>query len=375
MNDVLTIEPANSKVLVKTRVPLTYDPDAMLAVEGGLKYLPVVRTKADPLEFTFDCTQAIPLAHILQEAVFEKDDAISFVCALLDQVCTTALVLPVIVHPDCVFLDAATLQISVCALPLALDAWMVRDGDFRFFTGYLLDHLQVKNAWDLSGCLYAGIKAQTCDPNTISAQLKTFKRARNGFFSFRKRESSHKDCALLQSIAASFALRFVSDRFENPPECIPLKKTSTKPDIQTVLPQLPAIPDPPVPPEAASVEKMHPQSMPERFIYIEPAEEETVLLNPDIELEPARIDIAGESFPLFGLEICIGRHLSNDLRLQDPSVSSMHARIIKEQNRFYIQDLKSSNGTFLDGRKVTRKMRLKNGMEVSFGNLSGIFYE
>ena len=41
----------------------------------------------------------------------------------------------------------------------------------------------------------------------------------------------------------------------------------------------------------------------------------------------------------------------------------------------YIQDLKSTNKTYLNGKEVKRKMRLKNGMKVRFGDVECEFKE
>jgi pSer/pThr/pTyr-binding forkhead associated (FHA) protein len=50
-------------------------------------------------------------------------------------------------------------------------------------------------------------------------------------------------------------------------------------------------------------------------------------------------------------DLTIGRDQSNDLVLDNPAVSRAHARIYKTQWPFYIEDLKSANGTFLNGAK------------------------
>ncbi len=60
--------------------------------------------------------------------------------------------------------------------------------------------------------------------------------------------------------------------------------------------------------------------------------------------------------------LLIGRASSNDIQINDAAVSSKHARLITEQDPFidgqlitYLEDLDSTNGTDLNGNKVTRE--------------------
>ena len=69
----------------------------------------------------------------------------------------------------------------------------------------------------------------------------------------------------------------------------------------------------------------------------------------------------------------IGRHLNSDIVIASPSVSNKHARINVEQACF-ITDLRSSNGTFLNGKKVLHA-RLKGGDIINFAGISATFFE
>ena len=50
----------------------------------------------------------------------------------------------------------------------------------------------------------------------------------------------------------------------------------------------------------------------------------------------------------------IGRKTDNTLAIEDPAVSGHHARIVKVQAVFFIEDLKSTNGTSVNGQPITR---------------------
>lgn len=65
-----------------------------------------------------------------------------------------------------------------------------------------------------------------------------------------------------------------------------------------------------------------------------------------------------------------------DLVLEDVSVSRMHARIIKEQDGMYLEDLNSTNGTFKNGLRMQpyEKRKLEEGDEIRFGKKDFVYY-
>lgn len=69
----------------------------------------------------------------------------------------------------------------------------------------------------------------------------------------------------------------------------------------------------------------------------------------------------------------LGRHPNNTLRLADREVSKEHASIEQVGGGFLLRDLNSSNGTFVNGRKV-RELRLRDGDEIALGNSRLIFH-
>lgn len=74
----------------------------------------------------------------------------------------------------------------------------------------------------------------------------------------------------------------------------------------------------------------------------------------------------GQVFSLEGTELVIGRSPSASFRLSDEGVSRRHALLIHTRGHYFIQDLESSNGTFLEGRRVKRAP-LMEGDLVQFG--------
>ena len=64
----------------------------------------------------------------------------------------------------------------------------------------------------------------------------------------------------------------------------------------------------------------------------------------------------------------VGRLAENSLVIQDTSVSSRHAEISFRDNAFFVKDLGSTNGTFLNGEQITESP-LNHGDELSFGSI------
>ena len=74
----------------------------------------------------------------------------------------------------------------------------------------------------------------------------------------------------------------------------------------------------------------------------------------------------GQVFSLDGNEIVIGRSSGAALRVPDEGVSRRHALLLRTRGHYFIQDLESSNGTFLEGRRVKRAP-LMEGDLLQFG--------
>ena len=78
------------------------------------------------------------------------------------------------------------------------------------------------------------------------------------------------------------------------------------------------------------------------------------------------------SFPLTRDSTALGRHKNNDVVVSDPKVSSFHARIDKTREGYLILDLKSRNGSFVNGKRVESAL-LKTGDEVRLGTARLIY--
>jgi diguanylate cyclase (GGDEF)-like protein len=75
---------------------------------------------------------------------------------------------------------------------------------------------------------------------------------------------------------------------------------------------------------------------------------------------------AGSVIAIERLPFTIGRHPTNVLRIDEESISRFHARIVRESERFVVEDLESRNGTFVAGARVKRQA-LEDGTSLTLG--------
>ena len=76
----------------------------------------------------------------------------------------------------------------------------------------------------------------------------------------------------------------------------------------------------------------------------------------------------GVRVPLTGA-LSIGRAADNAIQLDDRSVSRHHARVLADKGGAFVEDAGSTHGTFLDGRPVGARARLRDGARVHVGNV------
>ncbi|MBV8344115.1 MAG: FHA domain-containing protein [Candidatus Eremiobacteraeota bacterium] len=63
----------------------------------------------------------------------------------------------------------------------------------------------------------------------------------------------------------------------------------------------------------------------------------------------------------------LGRDKGTEIVLRDPEVSRRHARFESQDGVVFVEDLKSSNGTYLNGRRVTEAIEVRQGDEIDVG--------
>ena len=78
-------------------------------------------------------------------------------------------------------------------------------------------------------------------------------------------------------------------------------------------------------------------------------------------------DNTGQVFKLDDQKNIIGRHNTNTVFIDDEQISRKHAMIYFDQENYWIEDLRSKNGVYVNGKKIALPQRLRNGNLIKLG--------
>ena len=83
----------------------------------------------------------------------------------------------------------------------------------------------------------------------------------------------------------------------------------------------------------------------------------------------------GKSFELTKNELYIGRDVNNDIVINDSEISRKHARLILQAGGFVLEDLGSTNGTFVNGQRLMGPHVLRPGELIMLGENVSLAFE
>jgi len=83
----------------------------------------------------------------------------------------------------------------------------------------------------------------------------------------------------------------------------------------------------------------------------------------------------GKTFPIEADEVNFGRDLANDITISDPEISRRHARFFVRDDNIFLEDLGSTNGTFLNGERISTPQQLRAGDVITFGEHIVVVFE
>jgi pSer/pThr/pTyr-binding forkhead associated (FHA) protein len=94
---------------------------------------------------------------------------------------------------------------------------------------------------------------------------------------------------------------------------------------------------------------------------------------PAASLEVVRGQFAGACFQVERAVCSIGRGEENDVRIRDDTVSLTHATLLRKGGAWFVVDLRSMNGTYVDGSRVSGERELHTGARVRLGGVELTF--
>ncbi|MCF0106986.1 MAG: FHA domain-containing protein [Holdemanella sp.] len=266
----------------------------------------------------YSISHLVCLEDFMKQYIFEKEEGYYFLENVLERAIATNRNKPILYDARYIFLSEHGEAVYFVVLPVLVDQWMAQKENIRDFVNYLCTNIQTNTTFEIPGFLLRFLDSPEFSlPNLILGLKNIQKLYYPAKFSFFKR------------------------RKETTFYC----KEPIHPLYQIQQPSIP-----------------------------EAIGEKTMLLGMEFR-NCAYLIKADVRYDLISEEMIVGRSMACDIRLDDTSISLKHARITCEESRFYVQDLKSTNGTYLEGKKVQRKMRLKDGMHISFANCTFEFHQ
>ena len=86
----------------------------------------------------------------------------------------------------------------------------------------------------------------------------------------------------------------------------------------------------------------------------------------EVQLLCADPNVGSHTFTLDGQRVTIGRRSDNKVRIGDPEMSRRHCEVAQIKDMVVIRDLGSSNGTFVNGHRITQAI-VKPGDSLRMG--------
>jgi pSer/pThr/pTyr-binding forkhead associated (FHA) protein len=90
-------------------------------------------------------------------------------------------------------------------------------------------------------------------------------------------------------------------------------------------------------------------------------------------LEIVRGPYSGASFAIDRPVCSIGRAAENDVRIRDDSISANHATLLRKGTAWFVVDLRSANGTLVDGMRIAGERELTSGSRLKLGRVELMF--
>lgn len=268
---------------------------------------------------TYAIQDFLSLDDFLDQYTFKKEEGYTF----LENLFTSAVAVnrnkPVLVDPEFIFVSNVGDRFAFVGIPLVIDEWLIQKDVWIEIVKYLINHFKSEHAYEINGFLIKFVESSEFSlPNLI------------------------------------LAIKALHDSY------YPKKLFHFKRNNSFVL-KRPLIPNTII------------KECIQEYGHL-PQEEKTQLIGSFDEYK-AYLSDGTTNYPLIGETVLIGRSMACDIRIESLEISLKHAKLTRVDDRWYIQDLKSKNKTYLNEKLVQRKMRLKDGMVISFSQKQFTFHE
>jgi pSer/pThr/pTyr-binding forkhead associated (FHA) protein len=81
----------------------------------------------------------------------------------------------------------------------------------------------------------------------------------------------------------------------------------------------------------------------------------------------------GLSFAIEGKKTLVGRSPQSQIVLSMPEISRRHCEITEDDQGFWVEDIGSRNGTFVNGRRIEKRTKINDGDRIGIAGLEVLF--
>lgn len=239
-----------------------------------------------------------------------------------------------------------------------ISAALESDGVVTFYGREVIADLEARRAaGDRPWTLDEAIENVGLDFQIASRLTKWFAASQRGALEPGKNPA--RRAFIPQALSQHMSMVELGVRLPHPPRPRPPRSITPQVAPPRISTPPPAPPPAPPPPETAK-----PPPLPRRIMK-SPPPPVSVAASPGsnalFQLNIKKKSGEQAHYPFEKPEVTIGRSAGNDLILKEPGVSKRHARIVVKDDRFIVVDLKSTNGTYVNGHRINAPRVIKPG--------------
>lgn len=297
-------------------------------IEQCPQALTCMQDKRSATKFLYDVKERLSIKEVFALWRFQRRDAMEFLHKLFSILQVVDQKLPLVADLDMIFTDGQMESIQVLVLPI--HEHFNAENDWVGFLESILQEIQVCDGDAFYGWLYRFVQSQPKSVRAINQVLSTMEDVRLMTI-LKQMYMAHREAPMLMKENQARIVQELN-RLRLAQHCSSSEEMTLQPD--------------------APKKKRN----------------DTVVLFSKATKNGYLKDENGEFYPL-QKEMLIGRGEGCHLCIDEPAISLEHALLTQKEDAYYIQDLGSSNGTYLNGEKVKKKEQmLKEKDEIMFAN-------
>lgn len=333
-NWIVELERNDKNVSLRLQNPAHLNTDLFSCMEADAHSLPALLADAASARLVYSVQDKISLRDFLASYVFEKEEGYLFLSKLFESAISTNRNKPVLFHPDYVFVSSYGDEFYFVVLPMQIEQWMYQKEQIAQWVQFILEAFQTTSAYEIVGYLLLFLKSPEFSLPALISGLEGLRRKYYPKKLFKKNLSTFRTQEAIRPASKKENVFFGSaaPAAKSEPENVPI------------------------------------QTLPQASLSLDEEPEKTILIGQS-QRAGAWLELENERYDLLFENMIVGRSMQCDIRLQQAGVSLQHAKISCDEQRYYIQDLRSSNHTYLNEKQVIRKMRLKDGFIIRFGDV------